>query len=104
MTKGYKSTQILTRFDYGTGHYTQVVWAETDRLGCGMVYYEVGNQTKSQTTSFFQTDDGWFRRLVICNYAVAGNLQGGSMYLQGTACSECPAGTTCDGEYNALCS
>ena len=23
------------------GHYTQIVWAETDRLGCGTVYYRV---------------------------------------------------------------
>ena len=25
------------------GHYTQIVWAETDRLGCGTVYYKVNN-------------------------------------------------------------
>jgi len=68
-------------FSYGAGHYTQVVWAETEELGCGMVYYK-GN-------SFWET-------LVVCNYAVAGNLMGGSMYTPGTACAACPAGYTCD--------
>ena len=29
------------RFSYGAGHYTQVVWADTEELGCGMVYYNV---------------------------------------------------------------
>ena len=28
-----------------TGHYTQVIWAETDRLGCGTVYYKVNIKT-----------------------------------------------------------
>ena len=31
----------LFRFNSGTGHYTQVVWAATEELGCGMVYYQV---------------------------------------------------------------
>lgn len=30
-------------FNSGTGHYTQVVWAKTEELGCGMVYYKVNN-------------------------------------------------------------
>jgi len=73
-------------FSYGAGHYTQVVWAESEELGCGMVYYK--------GSSFWET-------LVVCNYAVAGNLQGGAMYTPGTACSDCPAGYTCD---DGLCS
>ena len=31
----------LSSFDFGTGHYTQVVWADTEELGCGLVYYKV---------------------------------------------------------------
>ena len=50
-----------SRFSYGAGHYTQVVWAETEELGCGMVYYK---------------GDTYWETLVVCNYAVAGNLQG----------------------------
>ena len=31
----------MFRSNPGTGHYTQVVWAATEELGCGMVYYQV---------------------------------------------------------------
>ena len=31
----------MFRFNSGTGHYTQMVWANTEELGCGMVYYKV---------------------------------------------------------------
>jgi len=52
-------------------HYTQVVWAESSRLGCGK--------------------RGLY---VVCNY-LSGNMPGGSMYKRGQACSACPEGTTC---------
>ena len=89
------------------GHYTQVVWAETEELGCGMVYYK-------EDSAEYQ-----YQTIVVCNYAVAGNLEGnswfmiyfnldmkltnldGEMYATGTACSACPAGYTCD---DGLCS
>jgi len=70
-------------FSSGTGHYTQVVWAETTELGCGWSYYKEG---------------GWQRSLVVCNYAKGGNMQGGTMYEAGTTCANCPAGTTCDAD------
>merc|ERR1712002_1016624 len=53
-------------FDYGAGHYTQVVWADSARVGCGLRYYK---------------DGGWFAFLINCNYAVGGNMQGADMYL-----------------------
>merc|ERR1712002_437041 len=76
-------------FGHGYGHYTAVVWAETDRVGCGRVYYE--------------GTDGGFYHLVICNYAVSGNLVGGTMYEVGDKCSNCPAGYSCDATYDGLC-
>merc|ERR1712055_307662 len=69
-------------FSRATGHYTQLVWAETDRLGCGTVHYK-------------DDSNGVLTNFVVCNYAVAGNMQGGSMYAQGSACTSCPASTTC---------
>jgi len=81
---GFTNTDIKPfKFSYGAGHYTQVVWAETDEIGCGQVYYK---------------DGSWFKSLIICNYAVAGNMQSGVMYVAGPACSQCPAGTACDGQ------
>jgi len=75
-------------FNYDSGHYSQVVWAESAEVGCGLSYYD---------------DGGWFANLVICNYAVGGNMQGGTMYTEGAGCSNCPAGTSCDPDYPALC-
>ena len=51
----------VSRFNSGAGHYTQVVWADTEELGCGMVYY------KSNTD---------YETLTVCNYAMGGNIQG----------------------------
>jgi len=53
------------------GHYTQVVWATSSRLGCGRR-----------------------GRYVVCNY-LGGNMSGASIYKRGEACSACPEGTTC---------
>ena len=35
-------------FDYGTGHYSQVVWADTEELGCGMVHYQVRKEENGE--------------------------------------------------------
>jgi len=87
---GFSNTDIDPfKFSYGAGHYTQVVWAETAEVGCGVVYYKDGT---------------WYKTLVVCNYAIGGNWNGGSMYKIGTPCANCPSGTTCDTKYNALCS
>jgi len=75
-------------FEHGAGHYTQVVWAESDRVGCGLRYYK---------------DDGWFSHLVVCNYAVGGNMQGAEMYLPGSPQSKCPDQTYPDIDFPGLC-
>lgn len=63
------------------GHYTQVLWANSARLGCGY-------------TSAIGT---------ICNYAPGGNVGGYTNYVQsGAACSACPSGY--DVCVNGLCS
>jgi len=72
---GFSSSNIKPfRFTSGTGHYTQVVWAETREVGCGLVYY---------------LEDGWYTTYVVCNYAVAGNMEGGEMYKVGSVCESC---------------
>jgi len=77
---GFNPTNINPySFSSGTGHYTQVVWADTSSVGCGSVYFE----------------DGFYKNLIVCNYAKAGNFIGSSMYAEGTACSQCPSGSTC---------
>ncbi|XP_018025817.1 uncharacterized protein LOC108681306 [Hyalella azteca] len=58
------------KFSKPTGHYTQLVWAETYLVGCGYTYYHdaAGNG---------------YTKLYVCNYGPGGNVVGGSMYKVG---------------------
>ena len=68
-------------FDSGTGHYTQLVWADTELVGCGMIY---------------KRGSGGYEVTTFCNYAVAGNFRGDVMYKVGGACTACPSGYSCE--------
>ncbi|GAB6028799.1 hypothetical protein CHUAL_004611 [Chamberlinius hualienensis] len=74
-------------FNSGTGHYTQVSWGDTDRIGCAYAYYKEGS---------------WYRKLYICNYGLGGNIQGTAMYKKGTAASACLNGAKST-TYPGLC-
>lgn len=67
-----------------TGHFTQLVWAETSLVGCG--------RTKSDKEVY-----------IICNYGEGGNVAGSPVYKFGTACSECENGVDCNKDYPGLC-
>ena len=54
----------------GTGHYTQMVWAATSRIGCGYRYFKVMNRTTLIST--FQNAPAslisWFTTsIMVCN-------------------------------------
>ncbi|KAL5006300.1 hypothetical protein ScPMuIL_015106 [Solemya velum] len=53
------------------GHYTQLVWADSNKIGCGFSVCGV--------TKFYA-----------CNYGPAGNFVGGRPYTSGKACGSCP--------------
>jgi len=59
-----------------TGHYTQLVWAQSARVGCGFVQAKTGQQN------------------LFCNYWPPGNVGGGIVYQLGAPASACPPGTT----------
>ncbi|BFZ19718.1 hypothetical protein BsWGS_22757 [Bradybaena similaris] len=71
----------------GCGHYTQVVWAKTSAMGCGVTYCPRFNQARK-----IGFTEGF---LVVCNYGPGGNYIGEKPYEAGTPCSQCPSGTTC---------
>jgi hypothetical protein len=77
------------QFTSAAGHYTQVVWEESDKVGCGATSYKDGR---------------WFTTLYVCNYGPNGNFIKGQMYQQGPACSACGEGFQCSTEYEGLCS
>nr|XP_039274783.1 GLIPR1-like protein 1 isoform X1 [Styela clava]XP_039274784.1 GLIPR1-like protein 1 isoform X1 [Styela clava] len=69
------------------GHYTQIVWAETYKVGCAI------GKCKN-------IGGGYGSSLVSCNYGPGGNkvLAGGSAfkpYIKGTPCSQCETGDLC---------
>ncbi|XP_030006629.1 glioma pathogenesis-related protein 1 [Sphaeramia orbicularis] len=64
------------------GHYTQVVWASSDKVGCAVQRCPNG----VRKTSFDTTDGAVF----VCNYAAAGNVNRRRPYqTKGDACSGC---------------
>ncbi|XP_031544332.1 peptidase inhibitor 16 isoform X3 [Vicugna pacos] len=71
------------------GHYTQVVWARTERIGCGSHFCEK-----------LQGVDETNIHLLVCNYEPPGNVKGQRPYQEGTPCSQCSSGYSCK---NSLC-
>jgi len=82
-------------FAENIGHYSQLVWADAEEIGCGIVQYSYSI---------------WLRSVLVCNYAVKGkdnrnpsNLPGGTMYKKGRAGSDCPDGYINDDGLCANC-
>nr|XP_044603867.1 GLIPR1-like protein 1 [Equus asinus] len=63
------------------GHYTQVVWANSYKVGCAVRICP--NLGGAETAVF------------VCNYGPAGNIRNVIPYTKGASCSMCAAGDTC---------
>lgn len=66
------------------GHYTQVVWAKTKYLGCGVKWCDMD----------FDIPHPWIpgETIVTCNYGPTGNIIGEYPYKRGTPCTKCASG------------
>jgi hypothetical protein len=71
------------------GHFTEMIWANTNQIGCG----------------FSQYKDGKFNTLVVCHYGRAGNIEGLPMYAPApTVGCNCPQYHVCgNSKYTGLC-
>ncbi|XP_042636683.1 peptidase inhibitor 16 [Orycteropus afer afer] len=67
------------------GHYTQVVWAKSDRIGCD-----------SHLCTKLQNVDDSNVHFLVCNYAPPGNVRRQKLYEVGPPCSACPKGYHCE--------
>ncbi|XP_041655015.1 peptidase inhibitor 16-like [Cheilinus undulatus] len=62
------------------GHYTQMVWADTHRVGCAVhLCNDMEGLNWEMPTHF-----------LVCNYYPAGNYEGERPYVEGDWCSRCP--------------
>ena len=70
------------------GHYTQMVYAESFKIGCGL--------------TVFKGPKWGAHKFLACNYGRHGNVFGREIYTVGEACSKCSSGI-CSKKYPALC-
>jgi len=74
------------------GHFTQIAWAKTYQIGCGLAqYYDAASK--------------WYINLYVCEYGPVGNVSNQQIY-EGSSSQECkcPAGTSCKHTtYPGLC-
>ncbi|CAD6196139.1 unnamed protein product [Caenorhabditis auriculariae] len=67
-------------FNTGIGHATQMAWANSGKIGCGVSQCQ---------------DGSWQKVTVVCQYKPPGNYLGQYIYNSGKTCSQCPSGTQC---------
>ncbi|NWJ04482.1 PI16 inhibitor, partial [Crypturellus undulatus] len=82
--KFYNLTTAMCAPGQMCGHYTQVVWASTRHVGCGVKF--------CAKIDGIETEDMY---LLVCNYYPPGNMKGRKPYKEGASCSQCPEGTLC---------
>ncbi|PIC24620.1 hypothetical protein B9Z55_017882 [Caenorhabditis nigoni] len=69
----------------GIGHATQMAWAETNLIGCGVK--NCGKDAKHYD---------YYKVVVVCQYQKQGNVLNTNIYQKGDTCSSCPSGSTCE--------
>ncbi|EGT46204.1 hypothetical protein CAEBREN_10420 [Caenorhabditis brenneri] len=71
-------------YDTGIGHATQMVWSKTNLIGCGAKNCGVDPK------------NGMNKVTVVCQYKTKGNTIDEKIYTEGTSCSTCPSGSSCE--------
>jgi hypothetical protein len=64
------------------GHWTQMIWASSSRLGCGAAVCSSVESAGGLTPPL---------KIVVCQYTGPGNYVGQPPYASGTPCSACPS-------------
>ncbi|GLV33945.1 uncharacterized protein CBL_11171 [Carabus blaptoides fortunei] len=87
------NTDEVDRFtrSQGVGHYTQIVWADIEYIGCGFIIWH---------------NYKWYTLYLVCNYGgtkTGGNLRNTAIYKKGEVCSKCSTEKSCNDKYKGLC-
>ena len=69
----------------GTGHFSQLIWAKTQYVGCGYIAHEGYDGSSMYDTKYY-----------VCNYGPAGNWLQHKVFSSGSPCSRCPGGSSCN--------
>jgi len=87
---GGKSVDSMSSGGPVTGHFSQVIWANSYLVGCGFAHHLKGN---------------WYSSLYVCQYGPVGNVIGQPIYQSSpTRVCVCPDGTGCSNPtYSGLC-
>jgi len=99
------------------GHYTQMLWGDTDAVGCAIATYTTKNlNTKvpkphveyhpiygEVTIVHLPKNTNWHHLILVCNYSPGGNYIGEPLYDIGSPCTGCPDSMSCSQRYPALC-
>ncbi|XP_030077221.1 peptidase inhibitor 16 isoform X2 [Microcaecilia unicolor] len=81
--KDYNFSTMACTENKMCGHYTQVVWAASSKVGCGEHFCEQVEKEKPNQS------------IMVCNYKPPGNVNGQRPYTEGKPCSKCPAEYKC---------
>ncbi|CAL2040817.1 unnamed protein product [Caenorhabditis brenneri] len=82
---GWKSNLLtVDLFNTGIGHATQMAWAKSNLVGCGVK--DCGRDASN----------GMNKVTVVCQYKPQGNYLNQYIYVSGNTCSGCPSGTKCE--------
>ncbi|CAH1965722.1 unnamed protein product [Acanthoscelides obtectus] len=84
----------IKRGQFMIGQYTQLVWAKTRYIGCGIsIFLDIQSSTPKKK---------FYNHRLVCNYGPAGNILGHTVYQKGIPCSKCAWGQ-CDIFRTSLC-
>jgi hypothetical protein len=87
---GGKSVDSMSSGGPVTGHFTQVIWANSYMVGCGFAQFK---------------DQSWYTNMYVCQYGPVGNVIGTPIYSSSpTKGCVCPQNTSCSNStFPGLC-
>ncbi|CAB3409840.1 unnamed protein product [Caenorhabditis bovis] len=78
---GWKTNKLTSQlFSSGIGHATQMVWADTYQIGCGLSTFDEKSKKSGKPIK---------KITVVCHYWPRGNFINKPIYIEGKPCSKC---------------